>query len=137
MMLGSPTHITGFERMNSIARGLRALLLVFVIAACSPAADNERKAIFAALSAGRDQADLVFVTSAFNVEGDWAWVTADPQSKDGTQHYETESWLLHKQDGRWSVAAQPCAEEGCDPKEELAKIRERFPQAPAAIFPAG
>ncbi len=129
--------------MNSIARAVQAFLLVFVIAACSPAgtaappkSDAEREVIFAAMREGRDQADLVFVARDFKVEGAWAWVTADPQSKDGSQHYETESWLLRKAGGKWTVAAQPCVEEGCDPKDELAKIRERFPEAPAAIFPA-
>ncbi len=85
---------------------------------------------------GRDQgADLVFVTNHFLVQGDWAWVTATPQSKDGSQHYETESWLLQKTAEGWRVVAQPCAEEGYDPKQELAKIRGQYPQAPSAIFP--
>jgi hypothetical protein len=127
--------------MNSIARAL-APFVVFILAACSPAGPTtppegsaEREAIFAAMHQGREIQDQVFVTSDFKVQDGWAWITANPQSKDGTQHYETESWLLQKTGDTWAVAAQPCAEEGCEPKTEIAKIRARFPQAPEAIFP--
>jgi hypothetical protein len=95
----------------------------------------ERDAILEALRQTRGQKDTVFIPSVFNVEGNWAWVTAAPQSADGTQQYETESWLLQKGASGWEVAAQPCAEEGCDQNEEIARIRARFPAAPAAIFP--
>ncbi len=128
--------------MHMLARAVAPFILL-VLFACSPAGPTtppegsaERDAIFAAMRQGRDQgADLVFITSHFLVQGDWAWVTANPQSKDGSQHYETESWLLQKTSEGWRVAAQPCAEEGCEPAQELAKIRSQFPQAPAAIFP--
>ena len=79
--------------------------------------------------------DRVFVARYLKVFGDWAWVTADPQSRDNTQHYETESALLQRTGLKWRVVDQPCAEEGCDQKKELARIRKRFPDAPAAIFP--
>ena len=91
--------------MNSIARSL-APFLVFVIAACSPSSPTtppegsaEREAIFAAMHQGREIQDQVFVTSNFKVQNGWAWVTADPQSKDGANHYEPESWLLQKSPG--------------------------------------
>jgi len=127
--------------MNSIARAL-ASLIVFTLAACSPTGPTtppegsaEREAIFAAMHQGREIQDQVFVTTDFKVQDGWAWVTANPQSKDGTNHYETESWLLQKTGDVWVVAAQPCAEEGCEPKDEIAKIRAKFPPAPEAIFP--
>lgn len=130
----------GSERMNSIARSL-ALLLVFAIAACSPSGPStppdgsaERESIIAALHQGREIQDQIFVIKDFKVQDGWAWVTADPQSKDGANHYETESWLLQKTDA-WHVVAQPCAEEGCELKTEIAKMRAKFPQAPDAIFP--
>ncbi|MBC7932266.1 MAG: hypothetical protein H7Z38_17050 [Rubrivivax sp.] len=95
----------------------------------------EKDAILEALRVGRDQPDTVFVVQTFNVEGGWAWVTADPQSADGTQKYERESWLVEKTPTGWKVAAQPCAEEGCEEQVEIAKIRQEHPSAPAAIFP--
>jgi len=123
---------------------LAAPLLALLLFACSqagpttpPEGSAEREAIFAAISVGRDQGDLTYVTSHFLVQGDWAWVTAAPQSKDGTQRYESESWLLHKTAQGWQVVARPCVEEGCDPAQELTKIRQANPEAPAGIFPAG
>ncbi len=127
--------------MTATIRTFIAALIV-LISACSPSGPTtpaegsaEREAIFAAMRQGREIPDQVFVARDFKVQDGWAWVTADPQSKDGTQHYETESWLLQKTGDTWAVAAQPCAEEGCEPKDEIAKIRTRFPQAPEAIFP--
>ena len=126
--------------MNSIARSL-APLLVFVMVACSPSGPAkpteaaEREAIIQAIHQGREIQDQVFVIKDFKVQDGWAWVTADPQSKDGSQHYETESWLLQKTADGWHVVAQPCEEEGCEPKAEIAKIRAKFLQAPDAIFP--
>lgn len=123
-------------------RAIVALILLAALAACSqpgpttpPEGSAERDAIFAAMRQGRDQPDLVFVPRDFKAQGDWAWITADPQSKDGANKYETESWLVQRSGGTWTVAAQPCAEEGCDPKTEVEKIRARFPAAPEAIFP--
>jgi hypothetical protein len=79
--------------------------------------------------------DRIFVARYLKVFRDWAWVTADPQSRDNTQHYETESALLKRTGLKWRVVDQPCAEGGRDQKKELARIRKRFPDAPAAIFP--
>ena len=127
--------------MNSIARVL-APLVVFILAACSPSGPTtppegsaEREAIFAAMRQGREIQDQVFVTTHFKVQDNWAWVTADPQSKDGANRYEPESWLLQKTAEGWRVLAQPCQEADCVWKDEVAKIRAQFPQAPEAIFP--
>jgi hypothetical protein len=128
--------------MHNFARIL-APLLVVVIVACSPSGPTtppegsaEREAIFAAIRQGREIQDQVFVPSRFKVQDDWAWVTADPQSKDGANRYEPESWLLQKTAGGWRVMAQPCQEADCVWADEVAKIRARFPKAPMAIFPA-
>ena len=127
--------------MPSIARIL-APLIILVIAACSPSGPTtplegsaDREAIFAAIRQGREIQDQIFVASHFKVQDNWAWVTADPQSKDGANHYEPESWLLQKTGETWQVMAQPCQEADCVWADEVAKIRARFPQAPAAIFP--
>ena len=135
--------------IHTIGRKFIAVLIVAAvsafISACQPSGPTtppegsaEREAIFAAMRQGRAIQDQVFVVRDFKVQNGWAWVTADPQSKDGSQHYETESWLLQKTGDTWDtwkVVAQPCAEEGCEPKAEIAKMRQRFPDAPEAIFP--
>ena len=54
------------------------------------------------------------------VAKDWAFITGDPQSADGKQHYEAESALLHKVNERWGVVDQPCAEADCDEHAEIA-----------------
>lgn len=133
--------MTRATAIHSVGRAITMMALLLV-AACSPSGPTtppegspEREAILAAVAQGRPIADQVFNVREMKVQGDWAWVTADPQSKDGSQHYETESWLLQKSGGAWTVVAQPCAEEGCVLKDEIAKIRARFPGAPPGIFP--
>ena len=58
----------------------------------------------------------------------------DPQSPDGTAHYQPESALLHKVNGQWTVVDQPCEEDGCDDRSELTRIQRQYPAAPKAIF---
>jgi hypothetical protein len=100
-----------------------------------PAGSAERKAIFDAMRTLGDNHDRIFVVRHLKVADGWAWVIADPQSPDGKQRYETESALLHATGAGWRVVDQPCSEDGCDDKKELARIRAKFPAAPAAIFP--
>ncbi len=100
-----------------------------------PVGSVERKEIFDAMRAPGDHRDRVFVVRYLKVAGSWAWVTVNPKSTDVKQRYETESALLHKSGAGWVVVDQPCAEDGCDDKKEQARIRAKFPAAPAAIFP--
>jgi hypothetical protein len=133
---------------RTVIRAIRwavALLALGVSGACAaaqpkgephtpPRGSAERAAILDAMRAARGAADQVFVAHHFKVQEGWAWVVASPESRDGTQRYELESWLLQRTGKGWAVVAQPCAEVTCDAKAELAKIRERFPSAPAGIF---
>jgi hypothetical protein len=82
-----------------------------------------------------DNHTRVFVVRALEVEDGWAWMAGDPQSPDGLSHFESESALLHKDNGVWKVVDQPCAEADCDPAKELARIRAAYPAAPPGIFP--
>jgi hypothetical protein len=100
-----------------------------------PAGSTERKAILDAMRALGDNHDRIFVVRYIKVAAGWAWITVNPQSADGKQHYETESALLQKAAAGWKVVDQPCSEGDCDDKQELARIRAKFPAAPAAIFP--
>src|ERR1700681_3347368 len=72
----------------------------------------ERNAIFDAMRALGDIHDRVFVARYLKALGDWAWLAADPHSRDNSQHYETESALLQRTGLKWRVVDQPCAEEG-------------------------
>jgi hypothetical protein len=101
-----------------------------------PPGTPERNAIMDAMRARGDSRDRVFVARYLKVQGDWAWLTADPTSRDNKQRYETESALLQRTGLTWRVVDQPCAEADCDAAKELARIRKKFPDAPAAIFPA-
>ena len=99
-----------------------------------PVGSAERRAIFDATRRLGDNHTRVWVVRFLKVQNGWAWTSGDPQSPDGTQHYEPESALLHKVKGRWTVVDQPCAEESCDDRSELVRIRKTHPAAPSAIF---
>jgi hypothetical protein len=101
-----------------------------------PAGSAERKAILDAMRALGDNHDRIFVVRYIKVAAGWAFLTVNPQSPDGKQHYETESALLQQTTAGWKVVDQPCGEGDCDDKQELARIRAKFPAAPAAIFPS-
>jgi hypothetical protein len=102
----------------------------------TPAAGSaERAAILEAMRAFGDNHDRIFVVHYLRVSKDWAWIRGDPQSADGTQHFEAESALLHKVKDRWSVVDQPCAEADCNERTEILRILAKFPAAPSTIFP--
>ena len=54
----------------------------------------------------------------------------DPQSPDGTAHYQPESALLHKVNGQWTVVDQPCEEDGCDEQERADPNPEAISRRP-------
>ena len=102
----------------------------------TPAAGSaERKAILDAMRELGDNHDRVLVVRYLRVSKDWAWVAGEPQSSDGTQHYEAESALLHKVNERWSVVDRPCAEADCNERAEIMRMLAKFPAAPSTIFP--
>ena len=100
-----------------------------------PVGSSERKAIFDAMRTLGDNHTRVFVVLSLKVEDGWAWTSVNPQSPDGSQHYEPESALLEKIGGQWRVLDQPCGEGDCDAQSEVARIRAAYPQAPTDIFP--
>lgn len=90
----------------------------------------ERRAILDALRAEilrLHRLKVIFVVTHLKVRDGWAWVHTRPQSKDGLNHYEDIAALLRKQDGAWGVLELSSGD------DETA--RQRFPHAPAAIFP--
>ncbi len=97
--------------------------------------DPERAAILDGLRHHGENADRIFDVRALRVRGGWAWVTANPRSRDGRNRYEPESALLREESGRWSVVDQPCGEEDCSTRKEVARMKKAWPAAPADIFP--
>ena len=80
--------------------------------------------------------DRIYVVRYLKVSGDWAWLDADPRSRNGRNRYEPESALLRRTGRVWRVVDAPCVEETCDPRpKEITRIRRANPSAPAAIFP--
>lgn len=100
-----------------------------------PPGSAERDAIFDAMRAHGGVPDRVFVVRYLKVQNGWAWASGNPQSPDGKNRYEPESALLNNNGFGWRVVAQPCSEEGCNFRKEVARIRAAFPAAPAGIFP--
>ena len=73
-----------------------------------PAGIAERKAILQATFDNTPVAkelkvkNVVFVVSYLKVDRGWAFIGVDPQSADGTSHYETLSGLLQEKGKRWT-----------------------------------
>ncbi len=110
-----------------------------------PKGSQDRKAITNALRVVvKDMSglDVVFVVRHLKVNGNWAWVDADPQSADGTQHYEAVNGLLTRKNGRWVYLEGPpewaiCEEDPdcADSARYFNKLGARYPGLSPDIFP--
>lgn len=110
-----------------------------------PKGSPDRKAILAALRGVAKRMsglDVVFVVRHLKVNGNWAWVVAEPRSADGSQHYETMSGLLTWKSGRWTFLEGPpewpvCeADPECvDPARYFDALAKKHPGLPRDIFP--
>lgn len=106
---------------------------------------RERTAITKALRVvAKDMSglDVVFVFRHLRVNGNWAWVDADPRSVDGSQHYESISGLLARKDAGWIFVEGPpewpiCEQDpDCfDSARYFKKIAQRHPGVSPDIFP--
>ncbi len=106
----------------------------------------ERKAILNALREVVKRAsglDAVFVVPYLKVDQGWAWIHTIPQSRDGHNHYEDVSMLLHKRQGQWKkadIAAsfEPGVDDtpGCSATTFIKRLKAKYPSAPLSIFPA-
>jgi hypothetical protein len=83
--------------------------------------------------------DVIFIVKTMNVSKGWAWVHTMPRSKDGGSMYEDFYALLHKENGRWTIAEIPCTEpdnpECLDSPGYFRKLFHRFPGMPSFILP--
>jgi hypothetical protein len=98
----------------------------------------ERTAIIAGVKedlATKGFKNLVLQIPYLKVNGGWAWIQVNPQSADGTQHYESLSGLLQEKAKKWKLLEWMPSEEGTDYKAYFKNLKAKYPQAPADIFP--
>jgi hypothetical protein len=85
---------------------------------------------------------IVFSSSKCTIDGTWAWVEAAPGTKDGKQHFEGLSGVMHKVKGKWQLAAWVSGEVASaqDPDGSFTSWSKKFvkehPDCPEKIFPA-
>jgi uncharacterized protein YceK len=103
-----------------------------------PEGSAERNAIIQATKnalAHQGRKNLVLVVPYLKVHNGWAWIQVNPQSTNGTQHYESQSGLLQQTTKEWKLLEWMPAEEGTDYKKYFANLKAKYPPAPADIFP--
>lgn len=107
-----------------------------------PPSSPLRQEILHTLRQSLPVAPVVFTVRHLKVAGEWAYIVADPRSPDGRSHYEPVAALLRRQGGKWQpVAFRPCCGECADDpdcaddRRYYRRLRQRYPNAPAAIFP--
>jgi len=104
-----------------------------------PEGSTERNAIIQATKhalARQGRKNVVLVVPYLKVHNGWAWIQANPQSADGTQHYESQSGLLQeKTTNKWTLLEWMPAEEGTDYTKYFKNLKAKYPTAPADIFP--
>lgn len=110
-----------------------------------PKNSADRKEILSALRAfvkKMSNLEVVFVVTYLKTDCLWAWVETQPQSADGTQHYEPVSALLARRNGTWQYVESPpewaiCEEDpDCvDPVRYFRKLAARHPGLSPALLP--
>lgn len=103
-----------------------------------PEGSPERNAIVQATKhalARQGRKNVVLIVPYLKVHDRWAWIQVNPQSANGTQHYESQSGLLQQTTKEWKLLEWMPAEEGTDYKKYFANLKAKYPSAPADIFP--
>jgi uncharacterized protein YceK len=104
-----------------------------------PEGSAERNAIIQATKhalARQGRKNVVLVVPYLKVHNGWAWIQVNPQSADGTQHYESQSGLLQeKTTNKWTLLEWMPAEEGTNYTKYFKNLKAKYPAAPADIFP--
>jgi hypothetical protein len=87
---------------------------------------------------------IVFVVNYLKAHNGWAWTYANPTSSDKSDAFgEFSGFLLHQEGGQWKVMkVPPMINDPNDPEnldypspKDVEKIRQKYPNAPADIFP--
>ena len=77
----------------------------------------------------------MLIVPYLKVHNGWAWIQVNPQSADGTQHYESQSGLLQQETAKWRLLEWMPAEEGTDYTKYFKNLKAKYPSAPPDIFP--
>lgn len=114
----------------------------------------ERQAIMDALRASLDnyqspyyqphRGTITFVVNFLKVHNGWAWMNGYPQSSNSQDSFgEFSGFLLHSENGNWSVMSlPPMVNDPNDPenldypsRRDIEKIRQKYPRIATDIFP--
>lgn len=88
--------------------------------------------------------NIVFVVNYLKSHNGWAWTYANPTSSDKSDSFgEYSGFLLHQEGGHWKVMKlPPMVNDPNDPenldypsRKDIEKIRQKYSNAPADIFP--
>ncbi|HMG03907.1 MAG TPA: hypothetical protein VK581_00515 [Chthoniobacterales bacterium] len=100
-----------------------------------PPGSTERKAILDAYRAEWTTPDsikdVIFVVTHLKVHDGWAWLEVNPRSSDGSQRFESEQGLLHKEGAGWKVLQRKSGTTA----RYFKNLKAKFPAVPADIFP--
>ena len=103
-----------------------------------PDGSAEKNAILQAVHhalARQGRKNLVLIVPYLKVHDGWTWIQVNPQSANGTQHYESQSGLLQQQPNKWTLLEWMPAEEGTDYTKYFKNLKGKYPSAPPDIFP--
>src|SRR5262245_12974080 len=104
-----------------------------------PDGSTEKNAILQATQrafARQGRKNLVLAVAYLKVLNGSAWIQVNPQSADGTQHYESQSGLLQeKTTNKWMLLEWMPAEEGTNYTTYFKNLKAKYPSAPSDIFP--
>ena len=100
-----------------------------------PPGSAERKAILDAYRAEWTKPDsikdVIFVVTHLKVHDGWAWLEVNPKSSDGSQQFESEQGLLHKEAVGWKVLQRKSGTTA----RYFKNLRAKFLTVPTDIFP--
>ena len=99
-----------------------------------PDGSAERNAILQATHhalARQGRKNLVLIVPYLKVDNGWAWIQVNPQSANGTQHYESQSGLLQQQANKWTFLEWMPAEEGTDYTKYFKNLKAKYSFSPA------
>jgi hypothetical protein len=128
------------------SKSVPVLILVILAMLVNPAIANpnaytpppgsiERKAILDAYRAEWTKPDsikdVIFVVTHLKVHDGWAWLEVNPKSSDGSQQFESEQGLLHKEGAGWKVLQRKSGTTA----RYFKNLKAKFPAVPTDIFP--
>jgi uncharacterized protein YceK len=135
----NPCHMTNHLTIAFLVASLLLSSCASVNTAHTPPDGSaERNAILQAVHhalARQGRKNLVLIVPYLKVHDGWAWIQVNPQSADGTQHYESQSGLLQQQTNKWRLLEWMPAEEVTDYTKYFKNLKAKYPSAPPDIFP--